>query len=214
MTAFRRPHDGSNCFSRIHTSNPRRRRLRARLLSLPRILHRADQEPAHAPHLDPSVASGSSGNGKSFDGTGHSAFSFRAAEKNKHRTVKQACQEIVGRFGGGESTPVSAAVPKTNGRATRSQPATPTSNSKAYPLHHDRSAPLTTTCPAVSISPTLTQRSMQEGFCDGASQILRGSSRNKMPARKSYRQPRCALFDDLARVGYEKAQAIKDKMPQ
>ena len=151
---------------------------------------------------------------ESFDGTGHSAFSFRAAEKNKHRTVKQACQEIVGRFGGGESTPVSAAVPKTNGRATRSQPATPTSNSKAYPLHHDRSAPLATTCPAVSISPTLTQRSMQEGFCDGASQILRGSSRNKMPARKSYRQPRCALFDDLARVGYEKAQAIKDKMPQ
>ena len=56
----------------------------------------------HAPRLDPSGASGSSGNGNSFDGTGHSAFSFRAAEKNKCRTVIQPCQEIVGRFGRGE----------------------------------------------------------------------------------------------------------------
>jgi hypothetical protein len=80
---------------------------------LPPGLHQA----RHAPRLDPSVASGSGGNGNSFDGTGHSAFSFRAAERNKCRTVIQACQEIVGRFGGGESTPVSTAIPKTKGRA-------------------------------------------------------------------------------------------------
>ena len=165
----------------------------------------------HAPRLDPSVASGSSGNGNSFDGTGHSAFSFRAAERNKCRTVIQPCQENVGRFGGGESTPVSTAISKTNGRATRSQPTMPPSNSKAYPLH--RTAPLATTCPAVSISPTLTRRSMQEGFCDGASQNLKGSSRNRMSASKLYVSPgaRCSTIG-ASRV--EKAQAIEDKMPQ
>ena len=52
----------------------------------------------HAPRLDPSVASGSSGNGKSFDGTGHSAFSFRAAERNKR--IFSACRPRAARLQG------------------------------------------------------------------------------------------------------------------
>ena len=67
-----------------------------------RVLPPGLRQARHAPRLYPSVASGSSGNGKSFDGTGHSAFSFRAAERNKYRTVIQPCQEIVGLFGDGE----------------------------------------------------------------------------------------------------------------